>query len=103
MRSLKVFCGGKFAGTIEERPEGFVFAYDASYLERHGEPISFTMPTSTHCYFSEFLFPCFTNLLPEGTNRRTICRLLHIDENDFFGMLISFAGRDFIGNLSFEK
>jgi len=103
MRKLSVFCNGKFAGKIEETTEGFVFSYDDLYLKNGNEPVSLTLPTTQNCYFSTTLFPCFTNLLPEGANRKLICRKCHLDENDFFGMLITFAGKDFIGNLSFKK
>ena len=48
-------------------------------------------------------FPFFTNMLPEGANRRGICRSLRIDENDFFGLLIAMADKDFIGAVQVRK
>lgn len=36
-------------------------------------------------------------MLPEGANRKIICRSSRIDEKDFFGMLMAMADRDFIG------
>ena len=36
-------------------------------------------------------------MLPEGANRKIICRSLRIDEKDFFGMLMAMANADFIG------
>ena len=47
--------------------------------------------------------PFFTNMLPEGANRRGICRSLRIDENDFFGLLIAMADKDFIGAVQVRK
>ena len=42
-------------------------------------------------------------MLPEGANRRSICRSLRIDENDFFGLLIAMADKDFIGAVQVRK
>ena len=43
------------------------------------------------------MFPFFTNMLPEGGNRRIACRRNKVDEDDFFGMLMMMRGADFIG------
>ncbi len=45
----------------------------------------------------------FSNMLPEGANRRVICRVLKIDENDFFGLLETMADRDFIGAVNIRR
>ena len=42
-------------------------------------------------------------MLPEGANRKIICRSLRIDENDFFGMLTAMADKDFIGAVQIRK
>ena len=42
------------------------------------------------------------NMLPEGANRKVICRTSRIDENDFFGLLSAMAGKDFIGGVHIE-
>ena len=42
-------------------------------------------------------------MLPEGANRRVICRSLRIDENDFFGMLEAVADKDFIGAVNLRR
>ena len=60
-------------------------------------PISVTLPKRVETYESEHLFPLFSNMLPEGANRKIICRSSRIDEKDFFGMLMAMADRDFIG------
>ena len=56
-----------------------------------------------HLTEEPYLFPFFTNMLPEGANRRSICRSLRIDENDFFGLLIAMADKDFIGAVQVRK
>lgn len=45
----------------------------------------------------------FANMLPEGANRKVICRTKRIDDNDLFGILIAMAGSDFIGGVSLKK
>lgn len=46
---------------------------------------------------SDYLFPYFFNMLSEGANRQTQSMLLHIDENDDFGILLATAQEDTIG------
>jgi serine/threonine-protein kinase HipA len=36
-------------------------------------------------------------MLPEGTNKQTVCFNLRIDENDHFGILMATAKSDTIG------
>ena len=42
-------------------------------------------------------------MLPEGANRKVICRTKRIDDNDLFGILSAMAGSDFIGGVSLKK
>ena len=49
------------------------------------------------------MFPFFTNMIPEGANRKVICRSLRIDEKDFFGILTAMADKDFIGAVQVKK
>ena len=66
-------------------------------------PISATLPKRIDAFYSEHLFPFFSNMIPEGANRRVICRALKIDEKDFFGLLEAMADRDFIGAVNVRK
>jgi serine/threonine-protein kinase HipA len=65
--------------------------------------ISLTLAKTTQEYHSDFLFPFFYNMLPEGTNKQVVCRLLRIDENDYFGLLLSTAKYDTIGAVTVMK
>lgn len=105
MRRLYVYNNEEFAGTLEEdRPgRGYRFTYDDGYLAKGLPSISVTMPKSQKQYLSDSLFPFFSNMLPEGANRRVICRNLRIDERDFFGLLTAMADSDFIGAVSVRK
>ena len=66
-------------------------------------PLSLSLPKRIEAYEAESLFPFFTNLLPEGANRKVVCREKRIDENDFFGMLMATVGTDMIGSVNFKE
>ncbi len=98
MKQLEVYFNDIKAGILSEQHPGtgYSFQYDEEYLKSAMPPISATLPKKVTAYSSEHLFPFFSNMLPEGANRRVICRVLKIDENDFFGLLETMADRDFI-------
>lgn len=105
MRKLYVYFNDTKAGLLTEyNPgKGYSFLYDESYLSSALPPVSVTLPKREEKYESEFLFPFFTNMLPEGANRRIICRSLRIDEQDFFGLLSAMADKDFIGAVNIRR
>ena len=47
--------------------------------------------------------PVFTNMLPEGANRKIVCRSWRLDEKDFFGLLLKIATYDTIGAITVKK
>ena len=104
MRQLLVFVNDQHAGSITEMQpgRGYVFCYEPDYLRSDGGPVSLTLPKREDPYRSEHLFPFFTNLLPEGANRKAVCRHARIDEDDFFGMLMATVGTDMIGAVNFR-
>jgi serine/threonine-protein kinase HipA len=55
------------------------------------------MPKTQQEYQSDCLFPFFFNMLSEGSNRELQCRLLGIDKNDDFSILLATANFDTIG------
>ena len=99
MRQLAIYLNDRRAGVLTEKRPGrdFIFQYDEDYLASDGPSISVTLPKRREAFESPHLFPFFTNLLPEGANRKVICRSLKVDENDFFGLLAAMAGKDYIG------
>ncbi len=105
MRLLDVYMNDSRAGVLTEYSpgRGYSFRYTAQYLASDAPEISVTLPKRPGAYESEYLFPFFTNMLPEGANRKVICRALHIDENDFFGLLSAMAGKDFIGAVNIRE
>lgn len=102
MRSIKVYNNDVLAGTLEELSANeYLFRYDDAYFHNpERESISLTLPKVQQDYRSESIFPFFTNMLPEGGNRRVWCRKHKIDEHDFFGMLMMVRGADFIGAIN---
>lgn len=105
MRQLNVFVNDKKAGLLtEDAPgKGYTFTYCSDYLNSDGPAVSVTLPKREEPYKSEHLFPFFANIIPEGANRRVICRSLRIDEKDLFGILSAMAGQDFIGAVEVKK
>lgn len=99
MRKVDVYYGDVFAGQLVELAKGsYVFTYDDAYLADSNLPsISVNLPKNQKAYHSDHIFPVFTNMLPEGANRRALCRMNKVDENDFFGMLEMICGMDAIG------
>ncbi len=99
MRQLDVYMNDRKAGVLLElHPgKGYVFRYDENYLIADIPAISVTMPRRKEAFESETLFPVFINMLPEGANRKVICRSRRIDENDYFGLRAAMAGKDVIG------
>jgi len=105
MRELAVYYNDIEAGILTEQCPGswYLFQYKEEYLNSALPPISATLPKQSIAYKSEPLFPFFSNMLPEGANRRVICRTQKIDENDFFGLLEAMADKDFIGAVNLRR
>lgn len=105
MRKVEVYRNGKLAGTLTEEARNlFVFRYDENYFNDTNKPaISLTLPKTQIEHRSEFLFPFFSNMIAEGENKKSQSRMLKIDENDQFGLLMSTATADTIGNITVRK
>ena len=104
MRQLDVYVNQRKAGVLTEQSPGqnYRFRYDEDYLAADNPSISVTLSKKQESYESPTLFPFFMNMLPEGTNRKVICRTSRVDESDFFGLLAAMAGKDFIGGVHIE-
>ena len=96
-RSGQVFYNGKPAGTITKAGNTYRFAYDEAYLNTPvSRAVSITLPLRKEVYESDVLFPVFVNMLSEGANKRIQCRMLRIDENDYFSLLLATTKDDSI-------
>jgi HipA-like protein len=99
--SAQVFYNGTPAGLLTKTGNRYRFSYDETYLAAaNSRPVSITLPLSNEHYESETLFPAFINMLSEGANKRMQCRMLKIDENDYFGLLLATAKDDSIGPIT---
>ncbi|GAB3193659.1 serine/threonine-protein kinase HipA [Pontibacter aydingkolensis] len=99
-----VYNNSTLAGILEETPEGYTFTYDKSYYLDVKQPaISLSLPKTAVVHQATVLFPFFNGLLSEGINKQTQCRLLQIDENDAFGLLLKTAHTETIGAITVKE
>ncbi|MCB0844225.1 MAG: HipA N-terminal domain-containing protein [Bacteroidetes bacterium] len=105
MRKALVFYKGEEAGILTQADDGkFVFEYHDNWLTDSYKPsISLTLPKNQQIHHQDQIFPFFFNMLPEGNNKRLVCNLLRIDEDDYFGLLLATARFDTIGAVTVEK
>jgi HipA-like protein len=104
MRAAQVLYNGRLAGILSKSAGAYRFVYDKNYLATPGNrPISLTLPFQEAPYESNVLFPVFVNMLSEGDNKAIQNRLLKIDENDYFSLLLATAGSETIGPLTIKE
>jgi len=66
MKQAKVYFQDKLAGVLTEDENGYTFVYAENYVAENCFPISLTMPVTALPYKSDYLFPFFDGLIPEG-------------------------------------
>jgi serine/threonine-protein kinase HipA len=104
MRAAQVLYNGRLAGVLSKAAGIYRFIYDKNYLAIAGSrPVSLTLPLQEAPYENDALFPAFVNMLSEGANKAMQNRLLKIDENDYFGLLLATAGSENIGPLTIKE
>ncbi|WP_296621492.1 HipA N-terminal domain-containing protein [Marivirga sp.] len=104
-RKAAIYNNKVLAGYLEKIKEGeYLFQYEEDYLaDSETSAISLTLPKSEKIYRSKLLFPFFFGLLSEGVNKLTQCRLLKIDEEDHFSLLMKTAKNDTIGAITVKE
>jgi HipA-like protein len=104
MRSAKVFYNGVLAGVLSKERGIYRFVYDKDYLRTSdSKPITVMLPKREKPYESKILFPVFVNRLSEGANKAIQNRLLKIDEQDYFSLLLATAETETIGPLTVKE
>ena len=104
MKAAQVFYNDRLAGILSKEAGTYRFRYYDGYLAAAGvRPVSVTLPLRHEPYESDVLFPAFVNRLSEGANKALQNRLLKIDENDYFGLLLATAGKDGIGPVTIKE
>lgn len=99
MRRAGILYKGEEAGILTQHNDGaFTFRYHDAWMADNNKPgISLTLPKSRQEYHSKYLFPFFYHMLPEGSNKQVVCKLMRIDPDDSFGLLMTTAKTDTIG------
>lgn len=105
MRSAVILYKGEEAGMLYQHDNGaFTFRYNDVWMADSSKSgISLTLPRSQQEYHSLYLFPFFYNMLPEGSNKQVVCKLMRIDPDDYFGLLLTTAQNDTIGAVKVIK
>jgi HipA-like protein len=100
-RKAEIYNNSVLAGVLEKADEhDYLFSYDLNYFNAPDQAaISLSFPKTQKEFRSKTLFPFFFGLLSEGVNKQTQCRLLRIDENDHFTLLLRTAHSDTIGSI----
>ncbi len=102
-KSAIVYYNDKPAGILTQEGGSYRFMYDEGYLiNANSRPISIPIPRRKEAYESSTLFPVFINMLSEGANKRMQCRMLKIDENDYFSLLLATTKDDSIGPITLK-
>jgi HipA-like protein len=99
MKEAEVYVNKEPAGVLTKLSDkAYVLRYYNDYfINPNKKAISLTLPKTQQEYRSNFLFPFFFNMLSEGSNKELQCRLLRIDENDHFSLLLAIGNGDTIG------
>ncbi|MGV0751831.1 HipA N-terminal domain-containing protein [Empedobacter brevis] len=105
MRVAEILYKGEKAGVLTQLDNGsFHFVYNEDWSSDDSKPsISFALPKSQIEFESDTLFPFFYHLLPEGVNKRMICKTYKIDEDDSFGILLQVSKVDTVGAVTIER
>jgi HipA-like protein len=105
MRQAKILYKDEEAGVLTQFDDGsFAFRYHDAWITDSDKPaISLTFPKTVQEFHSEFLFPFFVNMLPEGSNKQVVCKHNWIDKDDYYGLLITTAKFDSIGAIRVVK
>ena len=105
MRKASILYKKETAGVLTQLDNGsFEFKYLDEWFNDTNKPaISLTLPKIKQEYQSAYLFPFFYNMLPEGSNKQTVCFENRIDTKDYFGILLTTAKQDTIGAVTIKK
>lgn len=100
MRKAEVYMQGRLAGILEERNNGYVFAYLPDYLGlADAASISLTLPLQSEPFEDKRLFPFFDGLIPEGWLLDIAEHTWKLNPRDRMGLLLACC-RDCIGAVS---
>jgi serine/threonine-protein kinase HipA len=102
MKQAMVYMYNTFAGILTEDENGYMFEYDADYLNcEKAESISLTLPLTDKPYLSNTLHPFFDGLIPEGWLLDIAEKNWKINYRDRMSLLLACC-KDCIGAVSVQ-
>ena len=104
MKLLVIYKGEHNAGLLWRDELGYHFEYDDEYISNENtSSISVNMPKSQKRYISDRLFAIFQSMLSEGFNRDLQCKVLGIDPDDDWTLLMHTCENDTIGAITIKR
>ncbi len=92
-----IYLADKKAGLLEKTEKGYRFTYDKEFISsQDAQPVSLSLPLTEIPYESVSLFPFFFGLIPEGWLLDLASKVLKIDPENAFALLLATCG-DCIG------
>jgi serine/threonine-protein kinase HipA len=103
MKQGEIWIDNTRAGILSETDDGYTFQYDQIYLGKTGTvPIALSLPLKAEQFQSDYLFPFFDGLIPEGWLLDVAQKNWKLDPRDRMGLLLTTC-RDCIGNISVRE
>lgn len=103
MRQGAIWINNEQAGILKETDEGYFFSYDSAYLNKdNATSIALSLPLKEKEFQSEYLFPFFDGLIPEGWLLDIAHKNWKLNPRDRMGLLLTTC-RDCIGNISIRE
>jgi serine/threonine-protein kinase HipA len=100
MRQGEIWVNNNLAGILIEDEEGYQFTYFQNYLKSENPAaVSLTLPLQEKPFHSDFLFPFFDGLIPEGWLLDIAHKNWKLNPRDRMGLLLATC-KDCIGNIS---
>lgn len=100
MRQGEIWVNNNLAGILMEDEEGYHFTYSQNYLKSENPvAVSLTLPLQEKPFHSDFLFPFFDGLIPEGWLLDIAHKNWKLNPRDRMGLLLATC-KDCIGNIS---
>lgn len=100
MRQGEIWVNNNLAGILIEDEEGYHFTYSQNYLKSENPvAVSLTLPLQEKPFHSDFLFPFFDGLIPEGWLLDIAHKNWKLNPRDRMGLLLATC-KDCIGNIS---
>ncbi|QXP79808.1 MULTISPECIES: HipA N-terminal domain-containing protein [Winogradskyella] len=103
MRQGTIWINNEQAGILKETDEGYRFKYHTDYLNhKNAAAIALSLPLQEKEFQSEYLFPFFDGLIPEGWLLEIAHKNWKLNPRDRMGLLLNTC-HDCIGNISVRE